>query len=171
MDRDRTELRQRFICDEMLIRLGRWLRAAGYHTELAERGGVDKDLMARARAGQMTILTRDRKLLEHRDARVYVTLVVSGKLSEQAQEITRALGIDWQKQPFSRCLVDNAPVRPATEDEIAALPWSGRGVSGPYTICPDCGRSYWTGGHTQRMLGVLEHWSQGRFGEAGAKGK
>ena len=35
------------MCDEMLLRLGRWLRAAGYDTAIAEGGMEDPALIAR----------------------------------------------------------------------------------------------------------------------------
>src|SRR5512134_3148833 len=34
----------RFLCDEMLVGLGRWLRIAGCDTAIAERGRRDRDL-------------------------------------------------------------------------------------------------------------------------------
>ena len=36
----------RLLCDEMLARLGRWLRAAGYDTEIATGGASDRALTA-----------------------------------------------------------------------------------------------------------------------------
>lgn len=153
-------MEQRFICDEMLIRLARWLRAAGYDVELVTHDVNDRDVMAQAKANGRVILTRDRKFLERRGADTLVFLVISGRIDEQVREITGPLGIDWLKAPFSRCIVDNTPVRPANEGEIANLPWSRRGMTGPFTSCPECGRLYWTGGHTRRMRGELEAWSR-----------
>jgi hypothetical protein len=37
-------LERRFLCDEMLVGLGRWLRIAGYDTVIAERGRNDREL-------------------------------------------------------------------------------------------------------------------------------
>ena len=52
----------RLICDEMLLRLGRWLRAAGYDTVIAEGGMDDATLIARCAAENRVLLTRDREL-------------------------------------------------------------------------------------------------------------
>jgi hypothetical protein len=38
----------KFLCDVMLARVARWLRAAGYDTALAEVKVLDKELLARA---------------------------------------------------------------------------------------------------------------------------
>jgi uncharacterized protein len=52
----------RFLCDEMLHGLGRWLRAAGYDTVIA-KGGIPDRKLARRRAGEDRILlTKDRHL-------------------------------------------------------------------------------------------------------------
>ncbi len=165
-----TDIGQCFICDEMLIRLARWLRAAGYDTELLAHGASDRDLMDHAKANDRVILTRDRKFLERRGAKSLAFLIISTDVDEQAREITGPLGIDWLKAPFSRCLVDNIPVRPASKAESANLPWPRRGITGPFMSCPKCGRLYWVGGHTRRMLAKLETWSQGSFSGKTAEG-
>jgi uncharacterized protein with PIN domain len=40
----------RLYCDEMLTRLGRWLRAAGYDTAIAESGLADTGIIAQCAA-------------------------------------------------------------------------------------------------------------------------
>lgn len=155
------ETTKRLICDEMLAGLARWLRAAGYDTVLVVNGVDDRALMAEAIDDDRLILTRDRKFLERRDAKTHVFHLVSGRVDEQVREITAALGIDWMKAPFSRCLVDNTPVRQASDKEISNLPWPSETMDGPFTTCPQCGRLYWTGGHTRRMRDRLESWSRG----------
>ena len=54
------------LCDRMLIRLGRWLRAAGYDTEIAADAIADRLLLDHAIREGRLLLTRDRKLAEHR---------------------------------------------------------------------------------------------------------
>jgi len=157
-------MERRLICDGMLARLARWLRAAGYDTELASKEVNDRDLMARALDDDLLILSRDRKLLERRGATSRVFLIHYGRINEQAREITRPLGIDWLKAPFSRCLVDNHSLRPARAEEIADFPWPRETVSGSFMSCPQCRRLYWDGSHTRRMRGNLEAWSRGHFG-------
>src|SRR5689334_350075 len=45
--RRKEEHELRLMCDEMLLRLGRWLRAAGYDTAFAAGGADDAALIAR----------------------------------------------------------------------------------------------------------------------------
>ena len=52
----------RFLCDEMLVRLARLLRAAGYDTYLASGGEPDANLLRIAREEGRMLLTRDKRL-------------------------------------------------------------------------------------------------------------
>ena len=58
----------KFLCDEMLANLARWLRAAGYDTLLAQQRASDRALLEQARTEDRWLLTRDHKLLEFRAA-------------------------------------------------------------------------------------------------------
>jgi len=58
----------RFLADEMLGSLARWLRIMGYDTEYA-RGMSDSDILARSRVEGRIVLTRDRQLAERAGAR------------------------------------------------------------------------------------------------------
>ena len=147
---------ERLLCDEMLARLGRWLRAAGYDTAIAAEGLGDAAILARARAETRRLLTRDRGLAVSGDG---VLLLAETRLSEQAAELKRGLGIDWLAAPFTRCLLDNTPLRAAAAEEMPRLPEKARGLEGPVRLCPACGRLYWPGSHVRRMRARLELWS------------
>ena len=54
----------RFLCDEMLTGLARWLRIAGYDTAIVVRGRRDRDLVEQANSENRILLTRDRRLVE-----------------------------------------------------------------------------------------------------------
>src|SRR5207253_5667986 len=84
----------RLYCDEMLARLGRWLRAAGYDTAIAEGGLVDAEIIARCAAEDRTLLTRDRHLAAIAESRVPVVRLTETDLAGQARALRAALGID-----------------------------------------------------------------------------
>ena len=159
----------KLLCDEMLMRLGHWLRAAGHDTLIADNGEADRDLLHRARAQRRCLLTRDRKLLEHRGAEGTVLLLQGKTLDEQARELRQRLAIDWQYRPFSRCLVCNTPVEPGAPDGAGIPADVDRGT---LRHCPGCGRVYWAGSHTRRMRRRLAHWAgaPGLRGAAGSRG-
>jgi hypothetical protein len=68
------------------------------------------------------------------------------------------LGIDWQRAPFTRCLVDNALLRAAEPHHAEQVPPSSRSLANPLRLCPTCGRLYWPGGHVRRMQHRLSLW-------------
>jgi len=49
----------RFLCDEMLAELARWLRIAGYDAAQAERGLADRQILDQAIAEGRLMLTRE----------------------------------------------------------------------------------------------------------------
>lgn len=151
----------RLLCDEMLARFGRWLRAAGYDTEIAAGGLSDRALIAGCAADGRILLTRDRQLAEFAAARGLRVLRLSdGGIEAQAQTLRRELGIDWQCAPFTRCLIDNAPLDPAAPESAARVPRESHAAGGPLRVCPKCRRLYWPGGHVRRMLVKLEEWNR-----------
>jgi uncharacterized protein len=150
----------RLYCDEMLARLGRRLRAAGYDTAIAEGGLGDAEIIAGCAAEGRTLLTRDRHLATTAQGRVPVLRLTEAGLAAQARALRAALAIDWQRAPFTRCLVDNTPLVPAPPEMASQVPPTSRAAGGPLHLCPECRRLYWPGGHVRRMLVRLAEWSQ-----------
>lgn len=150
----------RLLCDEMLARLGRWLRAAGYDTLIAEDVADDRVLLETALTQGRVLLTRDRELAGRRRAGARVIHVQGDRVPAQAQELKRQLGIDWLFDPFTRCVVDNTPLRAAEADEARAIPPKARALGGPFLACPSCGRLYWQGSHHRRMAKRLKSWQR-----------
>jgi len=144
----------RFLCDEMLVRLARLLRAAGYDTYLAAGGEPDADLIRTARREGRILLTRDKRLAVLAEESV---LIRGFGVDAEAHTLTREVVLDWEFAPFTRCVMDNAHLREPGEDELAAIPTSARARGGPFRVCPACGRSYWPGSHVRRMEARLRH--------------
>ena len=67
-----------FLCDEMLGRLARYLRAAGYDTMLATGGTADRDLLHLAAAEARYFLTLDRAIPQHKASAGIVFLLPNG---------------------------------------------------------------------------------------------
>lgn len=123
----------RFVCDEMLGGLGKWLRAAGYDTVIAAGGLPDRDIAARCAAESRVLLTKDRHLAAAAAAIARVVVVAEGGIDEIAMTLRAALDLDWRRAPFTRCiadihLLDPAPARAgvASAREIA---WRRRPVA------------------------------------------
>ena len=152
----------KFLCDEMLCRLGRWLRAAGYDTLIAEAGQPDRQLLELALRESRILLTRDRKLAEFRHADRCVEIIVGDRIDAQVQELSRRHAIDWLFAPFSRCLVCNRPLVPADPVRLAEVPPFSREQATVLLSCSGCGRLFWDGSHVRRMRARLSDWQQRR---------
>jgi uncharacterized protein with PIN domain len=139
----------RFLCDEMLARLARLLRAAGYDTFLACGGAPDDQLLAIAQDEGRILLTRDKRLAVRAAPG---SVLVSGRGAvEEARRLSEAVAVDWGRARFTRCVVDNAVLADASADEIARMPPQAQALPGPFRTCPACGRLYWPGSHVRRM--------------------
>jgi len=148
----------RFLVDEMLQRLGRWLRAAGYDTRIATHAEADYYLLRQAIDEGRLLLTRDRKLLEHRRAPGTVILLGAETLEDCAEELSALLDINWQHDPFSRCLVCNTLLLDANPNQRASVPPKTRAHDPAAFFCPHCNQVYWEGSHVKRMRRQLDRW-------------
>lgn len=147
----------RLLCDEMLRGLARWLRAAGHDTAVAGSGLDDCALLQRSAAEERVLLTKDRHLAAIA-APTPVVLLNGDDLDGYARALRDALGLDWCHAPFTRCLLDNAPLVPAGPQDAWRMPAASRAAGDPLRLCPVCGRVYWSGGHVRRMAARLARW-------------
>lgn len=153
----------RFLCDEMLFRLGRWLRAAGYDVIIAQQGESDRELFKQARTEHRLLISRDRKLAEYRDASGVVVILQKNDLKDSLQELSRLLSINWLLKPFSRCMVCNTLLVVASEAQYRDLPDDVREQADRAFYCPVCKQLFWEGSHVRRMRQTLENFSHDRW--------
>lgn len=145
----------KWLCDEMLAELARWLRSAGHDTALADPSEPDVAILTRCAAEQRVLITRDRKLAARATNAI---LLDDASLDEQARELACKHGVDWRLAPFTRCMVDNTPLVEANEADLTRIPQQSRELAGPFRACPACGRVYWPGSHFRRMDARLAEW-------------
>ena len=141
----------RFLCDEMLAGLGRWLRIAGYDTAIASGGRRDRDLVKQAHAEQRILLTRDRRVVEIRPANDRTVVLENDGIDACAKELGQRLSLDWTLDPLSRCTLCNARLERADHRLLESLPSRIRALGSTVQVCPCCGRLYWEGSHVRRI--------------------
>lgn len=151
----------RFLCDEMLQRLGRWLRAAGYDTAIATSGSDDRALVEQARDQSRWLITRDRHLARFRNGDGRVVLLGANDTPQLAAELSERFAIDWLHRPFSRCLDCNTPLVPATLDQLEQVPPEALSIERAGWYCPTCDKVLWRGSHVRRMRHTLENFARG----------
>lgn len=154
------EMSNRFLCDEMLRGLARWLRTAGYDVSVANTGETDQGLLERAIEDNRIVLTRDRKMMEMRKARDRVVLLNCNSISECVADLNTQLPINWLLAPFSRCLLCNVPIVKIEHCHQLGLPPDILKNAKDVYCCPKCGKVYWEGGHVKRMRHQLEKFAK-----------
>ena len=150
----------KFLCDEMLQRLGRWLRTAGYDTEIVTDGRDDYEILKQARMENRILLTCDQALTEYRGADEHVVLLETGSFDELAKQVSQECQVNWQFQPFTRCMSCNTALQEADEIQRKTIPDDVKQNRNEVYYCPSCNKVYWDGGHVQRMRAQLEQWHQ-----------
>ncbi len=139
---------ERFIVDQMLLRLGRWLRLLGQDVANPDRGD-DKELLKKALMEKRTLITRDKRLADSCNrACVSCVLIKSDRLEEQLGEMAK-LGIPLDLNPI-RCTLCNSPLRKVEPSEKEM--W----------ICEGCGKLYWHGSHWIRIAEMLKKLQPGK---------
>jgi hypothetical protein len=150
----------RFVCDEMLKRLGHWLRVAGYDVLILPDGSDDRELIERARAERRLLLSSDRRLAEHKHAADRLVLLDCQGLDDCAAALGRQLPIDWLYRPFSRCMLCNTPLRDASPAQRHSVPAAARRQASIVRYCPTCDQLFWNGSHVGRMRERLQRWNR-----------
>lgn len=144
----------RFIADEMLGRLAKWLRAIGYDT-VYYTGGGDSALVQRALAEDRMILTKDYHMAERKLAR-RILLIKSDQPREQLEQVAEELGLEMESKFFTRCLACNCVlVSVEKEDARPRVPAYTYLTQSKFYECPGCARVYWPGSHKDSMLAVI----------------
>jgi len=149
----------KFLCDEMLAGLARWLRAAGYDAEMGTPSETDRTLLQRAQDQGRILLTRDRAILQMKEA-AQTTVVLRGeRLGDWTLELRQDHNVNWLNNPLSRCLVCNVELIDADAEALARIPEDSRTLPGPFKTCPRCHRGYWPGSHAKRMIARLKQFA------------
>ena len=149
----------KFIADNNVGKLARWLRLIGYDTLLFKQKD-DSQMIKTALGEDRVILTKDTQFMKRR-------LVTNGKLKTvlikqddpkiQLREIMKALNLNYHFRPFSLCLECNQALVPCSKEEVQNLvPPHVFETQTQYTQCPACHRIYWQGTHWQAMVKKLQ---------------
>jgi uncharacterized protein with PIN domain len=144
----------------MLVRLGKWLRVAGYDTLIAGTGMKDRELLDQAICEGRILITRDHKFLEIKGSQSAVFLLDGNDMHSWVQTLSEKLAVNWLYRPFSRCLLCNRELQPGSGPHSNLLPDYVTEENIAVYHCSDCAKPYWRGGHVQRMRRKLEQWAE-----------
>ncbi len=148
----------RWLADEMLGRLARYLRFLGHDTEYA-RGLSDMEIRDRVRRENRILITRDRALAAVVPGAL---LLRTPRLDEQLRAVREAFPAFSYDITFDRCGLCNGPLErtdlPTDSSAPRNLPSDRVRAGLPLYRCVRCHQYFWEGSHTagiRRRLGTV----------------
>ena len=149
----------KFIVDQNVGKLAKWLRTMGYDA-LFFNSGDDSRMIATALAEGRVMLTRDTQIMKRRivtSGRLKAILIQSDEPERQMRQVIDSLSLDCQFRPFTICLECNHLLVERDKQQIKDLvpPYVFQTQS-QFMECPACHRIYWRGTHWQAMTRRLK---------------
>jgi hypothetical protein len=147
----------RFIADDMLGKLARWLRMAG--VDVAYQKAIsDGALIASAKAEGRILLTRDTRLIQKLTPREYL-FISHNHLEDQFDEfLTHFSDTGLKFHPLTRCAECNHPLEDIAKEAVVDRVWSFvYQTQDHFTHCPACHRIYWPATHVEKINQRLRH--------------
>lgn len=136
----------RFLCDQNLGRLARWLRILGFDTEYMRRDS-EAEVMEALREGR-TVLTRRSTMA----GRPSVHVIVHDRVEDQLMELGGVMDLSQGGPAFSRCSLCNATLEQVGRDDVkGSVPDYVHATLDTFARCTSCGHVYWKGTHYARV--------------------
>ena len=144
----------RFVADDHLGRLARFLRLLGLDTVYGP-DWTDPELVRVSTSEERILLTRDVGLLKHGSVtHGYYVRAIDPR--EQVTEVVRRFHLARQLTPFTRCMTCNGELIPVAKDEIARrVPLETRRHVDDFQMCRSCGKVYWQGAHHSELRRIV----------------
>jgi len=139
----------KFICDEMLGTLAKWLRILGYDTKYVKNID-DEKIIEIARREERILITRDKLLSRKADRSIYLE---NKNLEKQLKKVIEELNLKINKNKIlTRCIICNEIVNKIEKEKIRGrVPEHVFNEHENFWICPKCHRIYWIGSHWNNM--------------------
>jgi uncharacterized protein with PIN domain len=150
--------KMRYICDDNLGKLAKWLRMLGYDTLFFDPI-EDGELVSKALKDNRVVLSRDTQLSRFKmKLDQSLLLIKSDKPLEQLKQVVRHFKLKPDKNLlFSRCLVCNQSLQKVDKEKIKnrLYPYVYQ-TQDDFMLCPQCDRIYWPATHVERMVETLK---------------
>ena len=142
----------KFLCDQMLGTLAKWLRIYGFDTIYANNTMNDSELLKISKDENRILITRDKRLIQIAKRENLTTIEI--KTTDINEQIRTTLdGIKLEQTKFlSRCLICNSKV-----EEIKKKDVKGKVAervfdnNEKFWFCKKCKKIYWKGTHYNKM--------------------
>jgi|YelNatPaOPRAMG01_1025707.scaffolds.fasta_scaffold02498_9 uncharacterized protein with PIN domain len=141
----------KFLVDEMLGDVARWLRILGYDASYVKEM-EDEEIIKRAIKEKRVILTKDEKM-RSKEAKIYI---VKGRtFYEKMVDVVKRFRLSLKVRE-TRCALCNGELKKAGKNEVGhRVPKKVLESIEEFWVCKRCGQVYWEGGHWKRIKNVL----------------
>ena len=140
----------KFLCDQNLGRLSKWLRLIGFDAMYMHFW--DDDMVKNALSSHRVVLTR----AHNKELTDGYMVIRDDKINLQLKQVINALDLKGKAKPFSRCSICNEPLYPIGREEAKGyVPEYVFLTQDTFSKCPRCSRTYWKGTHISRTLEII----------------
>jgi len=142
----------KFLCDEMLGKLAKWLRLLGYDTSYIKTKD-DGILMVIANKENRILLTRDKEL--HQRC-AHSTFLKSDDPDLQLEQIFKEYGLSKDKA-LSMCSVCGRALQQVVKEKAEGkVPEKVYELQEEFWFCNKCNKFYWKGTHVNKIVDKIE---------------
>ena len=143
----------KFLCDQMLGTLAKWMRIFGFDTLYANGEIDDKELINICIKENCILITRDKILLQiARRENIKTIDINSIDIDEQIKKVISDREIDLKKV-LSRCILCNTIVDEIKKDQVKGrVPEKVYDNNEKFWLCKKCDKIYWKGSHYENMI-------------------
>jgi len=143
----------KFLCDQMLGTLAKWLRILGFDTYYANNLADDSELIEIAKKEKRILLTRDKNLVyQARRENISVIEISTTELDEQLKTVLEDVEINHDLI-LTRCLICNSVINDIKKDDVKnKIPDRVFEGNDEFWYCKKCDKIYWRGTHYNMMI-------------------
>ena len=150
----------KFLCDQMLGTLTKWLRIYGFDTCFVNSEIDDAKLLEIAIEENRILITRDKILIQR--ARKENLNTIEIKTTDVDEQISFVLGDikTDKKKVLSRCILCNTEIEKINKEEVKGkVPERVFNNNEKFWHCKKCNKIYWKGSHYEKMFEKIENLS------------
>jgi len=143
----------KFLCDQMLGTLAKWLRIYGYDTFYANNKMDDVKLLGISKNENRVLVTRDKKLIQTAQRENIKTIEIkTTDIDEQISIVLSDIKTDRTKV-LSRCILCNTEIKEIKKEDVEGkVPERVFQNNKKFWFCKKCNKIYWKGTHYEKMF-------------------
>ena len=147
----------KYLCDQMLGTLAKWLRLFGFDTFYANQDITDEKILEISEKEKRILITRDKELvIRAKKKNIQFFKIITIDLDEQLKTVLKNTKID-EKNILSRCSLCNNLVDEIKKTEIKnRVPEKVFENKERFWYCHECDKTYWMGSHYNKIQSKLK---------------